>query len=68
MPPAVAPNIPHASHPPAAGRAARGGTTLAEEAVFVSGVSGRYASALFALAQERVQTAEVAEALQDSTP
>ncbi len=37
--------------------------TLAENTDFVSGVSGRYASALFALAQERVETAGVAEAL-----
>ena len=36
---------------------------MAEETQFVSGVSGRYASALFALAQERVETAAVAEAL-----
>jgi F-type H+-transporting ATPase subunit delta len=36
---------------------------LAEEADFVSGVSGRYASALFALAQERVETPAVADAL-----
>ena len=38
--------------------------TLAEETDFVSGVSGRYASALFALAQERRETAATAEALQ----
>ena len=38
--------------------------TLAEETGFVSGVSGRYASALFALAQERRETAATAEALQ----
>ena len=41
----------------------RGRSGLAEETQFVSGVSGRYASALFALAQERVETAAVAEAL-----
>jgi F-type H+-transporting ATPase subunit delta len=38
---------------------------LAEETDYVTGVSGRYASALFALAQERVETAEVAGELQD---
>ncbi len=37
---------------------------MAEDTDFVSGVSGRYASALFALAQERRETAEVAAALQ----
>ncbi len=36
---------------------------MAEDTDFVTGVSGRYASALFALAQERVETAQVAEAL-----
>ncbi len=36
---------------------------MAEDSDIVSGVSGRYASALFALAQERVETAAVAEAL-----
>jgi F-type H+-transporting ATPase subunit delta len=36
---------------------------LAEAGDIVSGVSGRYASALFALAQERRETAVVAEAL-----
>jgi F-type H+-transporting ATPase subunit delta len=39
--------------------------TLAEETDFVTGVSGRYASALFALAQERVETAAVAQNLQN---
>ena len=38
--------------------------TLAEETDYVTGVSGRYASALFALAQERNETASVAESLQ----
>ena len=38
--------------------------TLAEDTDFVTGVSGRYASALFALAQERVETAAVAQDLQ----
>ena len=38
--------------------------TLAEDTDFVTGVSGRYASALFALAQERVETAAVAQELQ----
>ena len=37
--------------------------TLAEDSDHVSGVSGRYASALFALAQERRETAEVGAAL-----
>jgi F-type H+-transporting ATPase subunit delta len=37
---------------------------LAEDSDFVTGVSGRYASALFALAQERVETAAVAQELQ----
>jgi F-type H+-transporting ATPase subunit delta len=36
---------------------------LAEENDFVSGVAGRYASALFSLAQEQRQTGEVAAAL-----
>jgi F-type H+-transporting ATPase subunit delta len=36
---------------------------LAEENDFVSGVAGRYASALFSLAQEQRQTGEVATAL-----
>ncbi|MGO9423282.1 F0F1 ATP synthase subunit delta [Roseiarcus sp.] len=36
---------------------------MAEDSDTVSGVSGRYASALFALAQERVETAAVADAL-----
>jgi F-type H+-transporting ATPase subunit delta len=36
---------------------------LAEESAHVSGVAGRYASALYALAQEQRQTAEVAAAL-----
>ena len=36
---------------------------MAEDSETVSGVSGRYASALFALAQERVETAAVADAL-----
>jgi F-type H+-transporting ATPase subunit delta len=36
---------------------------LAEENDFVSGVAGRYASALFSLAQEQRQTGEVAGAL-----
>jgi F-type H+-transporting ATPase subunit delta len=37
---------------------------LAEETDFVTGVSGRYASALFSLAQERRETGATAEALQ----
>ena len=36
---------------------------MAEESVTVSGVSGRYASALFSLAHERLETSEVATQL-----
>jgi F-type H+-transporting ATPase subunit delta len=39
------------------------GWTLAEENEHVSGVAGRYASALFSLAQEKTQTGDVAAAL-----
>jgi len=39
------------------------GSILAEENDFVSGVAGRYASALFSLAQEQRQTGEVGAAL-----
>jgi len=39
------------------------GETLADESEHVSGVAGRYASALYALASEQRQTAEVAAAL-----
>ena len=38
---------------------------MAEETDFVTGVSGRYASALFTLAQEQVETAAVARDLQN---
>ena len=44
-------------------RLSREGTSLAEENEHVSGVAGRYASALFSLAQETRQTVEVAAAL-----
>ena len=37
---------------------------MAEQTDYVTGVSGRYASALFALAQEQRETADVAAALQ----
>lgn len=46
----------------AAGRRNKG-STLADESEHVSGVAGRYASALYALADEQRQTAEVAAAL-----
>ena len=39
------------------------GATLAEESAHVSGVAGRYASALYSLASEQRQTSEVAAAL-----
>ncbi|HXT08887.1 MAG TPA: F0F1 ATP synthase subunit delta [Roseiarcus sp.] len=39
------------------------GSTLADESEHVSGVAGRYASALYALADEQRQTAEIAAAL-----
>lgn len=50
------------SNPNVAGRRNKG-STLADESEHVSGVAGRYASALYALADEQRQTAEVAAAL-----